>query len=601
MKNIFRKTYKSILALGLIVFFGLNMFVPVFSVKADSRTIELNISFRNESNHLYSSDQGHVKYSLDSGESWLEVNKSDGFHNSVQVPEGKDLKIKIVSNGGYFIDWTGTAYRENNGERIELKNDSFKSVRDALQSGDGYTVSSTATSFELESVEFYEEGNGPGPGPGEMPTFNHEAYFIWKCDGNKVCVFDAKELDGFDDGTNSVSNENPYVINYFKEENIVDESKGIGLEISDLNDGDYFWILTHDDFLDRLNKNIDEHTNQHRFTSEQINDMESRYNALGEAGDNLTWNQVQEFVSYLENIDGDAKRAFALDPTGAKNGANSICTNGDRLFRATIYDDDNYEALKFDVDENNYTYFLADWDPAFISPEIDISGTSKENPAFYEIYLLEPNLKFELSKKTKTGIKSIKALDVNKNAVSITNKNGVYTINFNSNYYNQVLFEITTNNNKKYYVVVNRIVGDLYENVFDDSADRLIVGANLLFPDTDTYQDYEVIANITRKNGIVESISASNIKRYHEDVNHGRGVYTEKPVEEIGRGKGLKVATYGIEVDDDIVTVSFSAIRNGALNNKKFGGAFAGSGQGFEFDWLDRAKEDFSHNHGGVE
>ena len=310
-------------------------------------------------------------------------------------------------------------------------------------------------------------------------------------------------------------------------------------------------------------------------------------------GEIKTWKDLQDFVNYLEHVSYDAKRAFAIDPTGGKNGENSISTNGDRCFRATIYDETKYEGIIFGVSEDDYTYFLSSWDPAFINPELDISGTSKENPAFYEIYMLEPNLKFTLNNSRKvTNIKSIKPVDINKDAVTITENSGEYTIKFNSNFYNEVMFEVTGENNNKYYFVVYRTVGDIWENVFDPEAENLMVGVNLLYPDTDSYEDYQIIANITYKDGTFKTVEANNIKTYQDLYNEGNGHMAY--VNEWHDGKGLKGASYGIEITDDVTDLYFTAIKKDALSSDNYGGTFAGAGQGFKFDRLKEVLHDWS-------
>ena len=87
------------------------------------------------------------------------------------------------------------------------------------------------------------------------------------------------------------------------------------------------------------------------------------------------WDSAADFVnSYKANnssysqlaadleADENTKRTYAIDPAGAVSGASTICTNGDRVFRATIYDKGSFEGLDFNVNEADYTYFPDFWD-----------------------------------------------------------------------------------------------------------------------------------------------------------------------------------------------------------------------------------------------
>ena len=59
-------------------------------------------------------------------------------------------------------------------------------------------------------------------------------------------------------------------------------------------------------------------------------------------------------------------------------------------------------------------------------------------------------------------------------------------------------------------------------------------------------------------------------------------------------GKGLKGASYGIEITDDVTDLYFTAIKKDALSSDNYGGTFAGAGQGFKFDRLKEVLHDWS-------
>ena len=324
------------------------------------------------------------------------------------------------------------------------------------------------------------------------------------------------------------------------------------LEISKLNPGDYHFIW--DDAI----SNIDGKT---------------------------TWKQLEDYVKSLSE---DAKRDFSIDPTSAKWAANAINTNGDRSFRLCIYDDEHYEALEFGANENDYTYFPSRWDPVFFNSEIDISSTTKESPAYYETYILEPNLKFKLGEKSNSTIKSIKALDVNEDAASISKDGDEYTIRFNSNYYDSVIFEVEDNNGNKNYIEIKRIVLDTMIQTLDNDS-KLYGIARLLFPASRSYENYEVIADITYKDGSRKSVKAKNIETRQDLYLTGEMVLTNEWMD----GKNLKAASYGVELEKDVVSVNFTAIKKGALDGNSYGGTFAGSGKGVELEHIEKSIEDF--------
>ena len=137
----------------------------------------------------------------------------------------------------------------------------------------------------------------------------------------------------------------------------------------------------------------------------------------------------------------------------------------------------------------------------------------------------------------------------------------------------------------------------MWDNRWDDSANKLMVGLELLFPDSDTYEDYEVIANIVRENGIVEAKSCPNVA-IKKDL-YREGDQNSPIVNEWNDGKGLKGASYGIEIDDDVVSLSFNVVRKGALDGKNFGGVFTGSGKGIEYENLYEVQRDWASRRGG--
>ena len=535
---------KKIKVMALLLAFALvlNIVMPVASVIAVSSTNSLTITFRDN----YNEEQGKVQYSLNDGASWIDV--TEGIENQSIVMNGDNLRIRIISNVGYIADFSGMSYRENNSPNIiNLANDTT-GIAGALTSENGYQVGSNVTSVELASVEFIAVGGGSEDGGRE---FEGTAWFLWN-DNGTLCKYRAEDLVGL----TFIDGKGVYPINYIKESDVKDGSHA--LEIDNIKAGDYVW--TWDSQI------------------EKIEEMTS-------------WNELMEYTKALEDEDYDLKRAFLIDPTGAVDAKNTLCTNGDRTFRATIYDENAYEGITFETNEENYTYFLESWDPIFFSSTFDISGTTKASPLECSSYMLEPYLKFNVSENSLYDIASVTALDVNSGAVTITNNLGEYTIRFNSNYYDKVEFEVTDTEGNNYYFLVNRViseVSDTYRESRENSENTVKTRFRLIYPEDTSYEDYETVATITYKDGTVETrnVEASKVTM---QVMDGSFVTDY----EFEAGKGLRSAYYLTAVTGDMSSVDYTVFKKGALDStENYGGTFAGSNKGIHVD-LTRLVNDF--------
>ena len=86
----------------------------------------------------------------------------------------------------------------------------------------------------------------------------------------------------------------------------------------------------------------------------------------------------------------------AINQYDAKRNS-TIVTNGDREFRVVIYNADTFEGIQFSQNSDAYTYFPSFWDSTFYTGMLDISGTTRENPAEYNTFVLEPTIKFAMA------------------------------------------------------------------------------------------------------------------------------------------------------------------------------------------------------------
>lgn len=389
-------------------------------------------------------------------------------------------------------------------------------------------------------------------------TDNITAYFIWNNNGD-IAQHKFTDLQGMKTAT---SGEQYAYLNMIKSSDVVDDTDAtIGINLSSYltetgkwDESNYAWV-----------------------PQDTINELTTR--------GYTTWAQWQGLIDELKaenpgEDEWDLEHHYFYEPMGAKNGKNSLNTNANREFRASIYDTAKYQAIKFGVSEADYYYFPSSWDPVFIESTVDLSGTTKANPAKYETYLLEPNLYLsEDSVNSVADIVSVKALDVNPDAVTITQTGNNYTIKFNSNYYNEVTFEFTDTAGKTYYLKVNRITGRFADGR-EVSTTKLKVGYFLSYDSAKSYNDYEVKALLTYANGSTKTVAATPTA--FRDYDNASGDWVTK-VEWDG-GKNLKSAWFAVEVTKDVVNLDFTVTHKNAIQiADTYGGTFTGSGKGLHY------------------
>lgn len=545
-----KETFRKVIAIFLFVAMISSFIIPTLKVSAEpvvygSGEYFINFSMTNDHPEDFTINSVTIN-----DEQWISGQQAE-YHSTndnytivITVTKLGD-KLPDVGWGGNFNDLV---------------------TKDVENDGNIYTIALhlNNTTHEQSVNWWIQEGfNAPEPGPGpehepepepQGHVFNGNAYFVWNC-GGSICKYRVENMQGRIDK----DGHSEYPINYIKESTVKDGNKV--LEISNVVDGgNYFWVW--DEAIDQM--------------------------------DSLT--KWDDLTRYVDELDYDEKRDFVIDPTGAKYANNAINTNGDRCFRATIYDDTKYESIVFGTNESDYTYFLSGWDPDFFNSEVDLSGTTKEEPMYYETYMLEPVLKFSTGSKSNSEIESIKALDVNPGAVTINKENGEYTIKFNSNFYDSVIFELTDVNNKKYYLEIKRIVMSAVDNMIDRNQEgaKLKVGVKLTYPSNTSYTDYEVLAEIEYNDGTIKTVKAKN----EESTQYIFAIGEFATVKEWEDGKNLKSAAYFVEVSKDVKDINFTVLKKNALNGDSFGGAFAGSGKGFNIDILDRLITDWYYGGG---
>ena len=375
----------------------------------------------------------------------------------------------------------------------------------------------------------------PGEGTGGESGFSGTVYFVWQGAEDTICLYKISGLDNF---------EYPEIA-YIPVTDIIDDVTGEHYSVSNKN---YYWMW------------------------ESAADFVNSYKDKGAS--------YSQLAADLE-ADETTKRAYAIDPAGAVSGAGTICTNGDRLFRATIYDEGSFEGLDFNVNDADYTYFPDFWDNMLTSNSIDISGTTQAAPAVYEAFMLESTVHFAKTHGSANEITGVKALDVPSGAVDIrkVDADGGYDIEFKSNFFDDVVFEITTANGS-YYIRVERIALKASDNFGPGMTETPQVTARLYYDKNTDYKNYEVYATIYNSDGTtsLKKAELSPIKTDSLGNPLPDGTYS------CDGGKGLKYSNYSVEVPKDAAGVAFNVIGAQALTGDSYGGSYIGSGSGIYYD-----------------
>lgn len=494
----------------------------------------------------------------------FQSNTSSGDSITLDFSDGAvSGNIATYTVGESFVTLTSSVNIENNKASLGL-NDAITvgegfnpdTMEIVVYAADGFSMAlnvsngSTSLSQKASDGGYPNDGNlkivvrekqsggtDPTPPGPEDSDFNGNAYFVWRGADDKIC---AHLVTGLDESKNTgTSDESAYKIIYIPVSDVKDDVTGEAYSISN---NDYYWM------------------------------WDTSLEAIGEYASYTAMNEAFE-------RDENLKRTLAIDPTGAVNGASTVCTNGNRDFRATIYAD-TFEGLDFSVNPNDYTYFPDFWDSVFASNTVDISGSTAENPAVYESFLLEPTVHFSTASNSANAITGIKALDVPAGAVAVTGDSvSGYDIKFNSNFFDSVVFELKTDT-QTYYLNVVRTALQVHDNFGPGMTEPGKVIASLYYDEGQDYKSYEVYATIYNSDGTTTMKKAEAVEIDMDNLGNPMpaGTYTWEA------GKGLKYSNFAVEVSTDVVGVAFNVVEAGALSGESYGGSYLGSGIGAYYD-----------------
>lgn len=385
-----------------------------------------------------------------------------------------------------------------------------------LTSPEGYALIPGET-YEFEYFDFSNQGGGN--------HFSGTVYFVWVNDNN---IYTHK-IDNID---NEIGNVNT---NYIPLSTITDDANNTQYVM-----GQDYWFVWEDKIG-------------------EVNDFEDAKALLDEFNNNE-----------------DFKRQVAIDPCGTQNGPSTVCTNGGISFRPTIYDETKFEGISFNNNQDDYKYFPSFWDGVFFNSTVDLADSTIEQPAVYESFISEPTIHFKKEVNSIEEFKSVKALDAPENAVVVkSNQDGSFDIEFKSNYYDHVTFEIITDNSV-YYIMIVRTSMQISDNFGPDMNYNAALVCELYYDINESCDDYEVIATLYKEDGTTEIKKAV----LHTEENGEK---------EFEGGKGLKKACYDVEIGGSdlskltVVGADFNVVKKSA-DASVFGGAYCGSDYGTYYD-----------------
>ena len=219
-----------LVALSLVLALIFNMIMPLMTVIAVSSTTKLSVTFRDGN-----TDRGKVQYSLNDGANWNDITaNTENLNISVS---GDNLRLKIVPNSGYSVDYAGIGLNLDGTIISQLSENDFESAN-------GYSVPANIQTVALEQVEFRAE-NGQSNDNNQNNGNNAYDKITFQLDGatvsGNVITFtaDDTEITATVIGTGYLFNGNNLEVN-------VDDINNVKLALSNNFDNSKMKLKLHD-------------------------------------------------------------------------------------------------------------------------------------------------------------------------------------------------------------------------------------------------------------------------------------------------------------------------------------------------------------------
>ncbi|MBR3161729.1 MAG: hypothetical protein IKF19_03265 [Bacilli bacterium] len=567
-----------------ISFFALVCLVynPIVALAFGS-TETLTITFRDN----YEEEQGYVEYSLNDGASWVKV--TSNINNQSITMAGDNLKIRVVPNDGYYVDFAGMSYRENNGEPLMLNENENSAIAGGLTSQNGYQVTGSATNVSLEMVEFGgNSGGGQEQGdPNEGQPFDGKAYLIWSCENGGVCYHHFTNIPNFDDGKSA----------FYKASDTKDDRTNEAFKVDAKYKGwatdNIFnnWVALYKTFKN-IEGDIDWTTvNPQDIIGDPLDMRQYEEQAISAGVCTREGVEREEFEHCVDEYvisQGIWSLRARLQPLPDEpTDNNAYVSYGDRNFKVVIYND-NYKGIAIG-NLTELSYYPAYYTNQFVrQDQFDISGTSKSKPTIVDSILLEKTVTIKTLNYNSFSISKIEAIGVPNNAVTISKTNDEYKLVFTSNFYDNVLFKVTDSNGGVEYFKVHRYTID--GNLRHMNNKPTIV-ADFYFDRNKTYTDFNITAKILYKNGTTKNKKMTAVK----EIDDGLGnIIREYEVDEQSQGefgvfgKGLKRSTFTYELnqgEEETISKVYLNVEYKGSTSTNYAGAFTGAGKGVEIDF----------------
>ena len=403
-------------------------------------------------------------------------------------------------------------------------------TKTVTQNGDTYNYTLNLTNIEGNGtyldLKIEEQTNN-----NQNNDFDGNATLVWSC-GNKVCY---KKMTG-------LSNDTTYV--------------AASTVISETDNATAFNVNANKKFF-ALTSKFDNYVTTN----------------------NPNWNTLD--INTLIGEDG-----IDLPPVPTPTVDHAYVSYGDRNFKVYIYDSE-FKAISRGKIED-LSYYPGAWADGLLTQDLyTISGTTKENPVVINNVILDPTVLID-SEAFNTVIKSIKPLDVPNGAVTVKLVDSKYKIDFQSRYYDRVVFELTDTSNNKYYFMINRIAAQA--KIDHDNSGNEFIFSSVYFDRNDSYTDYIVTAKIEYKDGTTKTVEMTNAN-YVDDglgntIQDVKEVDSENPPrQDWTKGKGIKIASfkYNLSVHEkESIKNAYVFVEFKGSTKDNYAGALSGSGNGNE-------------------
>ncbi len=546
---------KRIVVCAIILAMILTCFSPLVNVVAatyGTGDYHLNVGINNDDN--FTVDLVQVNDAT-----W--TSSSDEFRSNVNTFV---IKIYVLKNGDNYpdISYCGGTCGSHYQKSVQVAGNGNELI---------YTITITnpeGTYADLSIV------NRPENGGDEEPGFDGKAYVLWSC-GNGVCYHYFDDIPGFDDGNSK----------FYKDTTVTADNKsGVTFDVGAEYKGWYTktkfenWVA---DYELATGDPVDWNTLDPEIIlgepEQNVGQYEEGAIASGceRPPENSHWSVEAEFEECVNHYAATQGHIWTrqLKPVGEPQYTNAYVSYGDRSFKVVIYNS-NYRGVKMG-DLSQLTYYPDEWTNPFIKrDQFDISGTTKDNPSPVTSILLESTVMIKAVNVNGFVIDEIEPLDVPADAVSVSEVNGEFRLEFSSNFYSNVVFKVTGTDGSVSYMEVKRFTIDAWFKFVDNHP---VLAAEFYFDKNRSYEDFKLTAKIVYKNGTVKNVE---LEPYF-GIDDGLGNIAD--AFEVESGKGLKKSEFHYNLEDGedrtISKIYMNAEYVGSTANN-YAGAYVGSGEG---------------------